>query len=112
MENKTKTSNIFIWILLFIITVLVIAFIYKDDIVPPSNDPRDQIRKDSLELLKRQIDSSHVRQEKLQHDIDSLSSLDLIIIYRTHEKIKFINTTATPSQLDSIIRATWDNGHN
>lgn len=71
----------------------------------------EKILRDSIALMQREIDSSHVRQIKLQSSYDSLLNIEPEIRYRTNEKIKFIYSTASPAQLDSIIRANWKTQH-
>lgn len=62
--------------------------------------------KDSLLLLKQEVEKSHYRQDVLEKAYDSLRAIDPEVITRTRDKIKFIYT-ANPSELDSVIRATW-----
>jgi len=67
----------------------------------------DESWKDTVANLHKQIELSHMRQAKLQNSYDSLSNLEPRVITRTHDKIKFIYSTATPDDLDSIIRTNW-----
>lgn len=67
----------------------------------------DKVYKDSITVLQAKIDSSRVRQQKLEKSYDSLVSLDQPVIYRTRDKIQYILTNATPDELDSVIRSTW-----
>lgn len=88
-----------------IIILLAIIFFRKPQVIEVTG--KEQVLRDSLILLQRNIDSSHVRQEKLQKSFDSLLAIDPIIISKTRDKIKFIYSTATPDELDSIIRTNW-----
>lgn len=69
--------------------------------------PPNEAWKDSVTMLHKEIKLGHIRQNKLKKSYDSLSSLEPRIITRTHDKIKFIYSTATPDDLDSIIRSNW-----
>jgi len=88
-----------------IIILLAIIFFRKPQVIEVIG--KEQVLRDSLILLQRNIDSSHVRQEKLQKSFDSLLAIDPIVISKTRDKIKFIYSTATPDELDSIIRTNW-----
>lgn len=68
---------------------------------------QDQILKDSISILQRDIDSSIMRQNKIQKAYDSILNIEPIIINKTHDKVHFIFSNATPDDLDSIIRANW-----
>jgi hypothetical protein len=72
----------------------------------PVDDNREKTLRDSIAYLQKRIDSSHIRQQELELAYDSVCRLEPQIKYKTREKIKFILTTATPTELDSIIRAT------
>lgn len=97
---------------LAIVTILVLAgiLILREPKQVIIND-NEKILKDSIVLMQRQIDSSHVYQIKLQSSYDSLLNVEPQIRYKTNEKIKFIYSTASPAQLDSIIRANWKTQH-
>jgi hypothetical protein len=83
--------------------MLAIIIFRKQPVTPISN--QEQLYKDSITLLKSDIDLSHKKQARLQGQYDSLSALEQPIIYRTNEKIKFILTDATPDELDSTIKS-------
>lgn len=92
-------------ILILVIIILLGIIIFRKQIVEmPSND---KIYKDSINMLQSKIDSSYIRQKKLQEAYDSLCTLDPSVIYRTRDKIHFIYSNATADELDSIIRSTW-----
>lgn len=99
------SKSIFIFLIL-IILILSAVLIFRTHKLT-EQDSHEKALRDSISMLSAQIDSSHVRQAKLQAKIDSLSSLETTVITRTHDKIKFIYSTATPDELDSIIRSTW-----
>ena len=101
----SKSTSIIIC-LLFVICALLAVIIFRKPQVTDYNE-QEKILKDSLVVLQNQINSSHVRQNKLEKAYDSLSSLEPTIIYKTRDKIKFIYSDATPNELDSIIRASW-----
>ena len=88
-----------------IIILLAIIFFRKPQVIEVIG--KEQVLRDSISLLQRNLDSSHVRQDKLQKSFDSLLAIDPIIISKTRDKIKFIYSTATPDELDSIIRTNW-----
>jgi hypothetical protein len=92
-------------VIIIIIGLLgVIVFREPEMIVKPDNE---KVLRDSIALLQTTIDSSRFRQTRIQASYDSLLHLDPQILYRTHEKYKFIYSVATPTQLDSIIRTNW-----
>lgn len=91
--------------LLIIIGLTVALFYKKPETIVKTND--EQRLRDSIALLQKQIDSSRVRQSRLQISYDSLLTVEPKVIYITREKIKFIFSDATPHQLDSIIRTKW-----
>lgn len=92
-----------------LILILSAVIIFRKPQVVVSSD-KEKVLRDSLQLMQRQIDSSRVHQAKLQSSYDSLLTIDPQIQYRTREKIKFIFNTASPSELDSIIRTNWKTG--
>lgn len=94
----------FIVLVLIIITLSIALILRKPDPVTP---PDSKVWTDSILKLKKKIDISHAVQDSLQREYDSLLSLDPQVITRTHDKIKFVYSTATPEQLDSVIRANW-----
>lgn len=100
-----KTSLIALSITLVIIIILSGIIIFKKPeilIAAP-----DESWKDTIANLHKEIKISHLRQTQLQNSYDSLSNLEPRVITRTHDKIKFIYSTATPDDLDSIIRTNW-----
>jgi Cdc6-like AAA superfamily ATPase len=101
-----KTTRIFVVMTLVIMALLAIIIFRKPDTITIDNG-HEKVLQDSLILMKNQVDSSHVRQTRIQNSYDSLLTIDPQVQYRTHEKIKIIYSTATPNQLDSIIRANW-----
>lgn len=103
MENKSKIA----FEILIIIIICLIAFIIfrKPEIIITSG--KEQLLEDSIALLTKTINKSEIHQHILEEQYDSLLNLDPKIIIRTNEKIKFIYSTATPSELDSIIRTNW-----
>lgn len=111
MAQETQTSpkitkdyvilGLIIIIFGLIVTLLIINR-YRVD------EPKDEKRlQDSVNLLLKQLDSSHIRQARLESDYNTLLNRDPQIIYKNHEKTKFIFNTASPDQLDSIIRSVW-----
>lgn len=102
--ESDKTNLWFFLVMLLIALVLFFVFIYNYD---PKTAPMfisDEKRlRDSIALLQKDIEASHIRQEKLQHSYDSMLHVEPQIIYQTREKIKFIYSEASPNQLDSII---------
>lgn len=100
-------SNLIAYSILILVIVILLAVIYfrkPDDVI---QSDREKILKDSVALLQTRIDSSHVRQAKIQKAYDSLLSIEPTVISKTRDKIKFIYTVATPDDLDSIIRSNW-----
>lgn len=95
-----------ITILLIIIMILSGMIIFRNNQASEFTDNTKAL-KDSISTLYKRIDSLHVRQAKLKAKIDSLSSIEATVITTTHDKIKFIYSTATPADLDSIIRSAW-----
>lgn len=98
------TLFVFMGLLVVIVILLGIIIFRKPTVIVPSND---KVYKDSIAVLQAKIDSSRVRQERLEKAYDSLVAIDPPVIYRTRDKIKFILTDASPDELDSIIRTTW-----
>lgn len=88
-----------------VIGLLLFIIFDKPSDKEPSKD--EKILRDSLLILQRRIDSSRVVQNKLEKAYDSLKNIEAPIIYRTHDKIKFILSDASPDELDSIIRTNW-----
>lgn len=94
----------FIAMILIIIGLSAVLIFRKPEVVITG---REQILQDSLTLLQQNLDSSHVRQERLQRGYDSLVAIEPKIITKTRDKVQFIFTDATPDDLDSIIRTNW-----
>jgi hypothetical protein len=90
---------------IIIVLLAIIIFRKPETIILPSD--REKTLQDSLILLQRNLDSSHVRQDKLQQSYDSLLRLDPLIITKTRDKVHFILTDASPNELDSVIRTNW-----
>jgi hypothetical protein len=88
-----------------IIILLAIIYFRKPQVIVESD--REKVLEDSIAVLNTRIDSSHVRQAKIQKAYDSLLSIDPIVISKTRDKIKFIYSTNSPDELDSIIRTNW-----
>lgn len=101
-----KNSIIAFGCLLLIIIILSAVIIFRKPTITVLTGREKQVL-DSLTLLQSQVDSSKVREIKLQRDYDSLSALEPTIYTRTNDKTKFIFTDANPDQLDEIIRANW-----
>lgn len=99
-------NNIVHLVMIGIILILAAIIIFRKPTMTVITGREKQIV-DSLSLLRAQLDSSEVHVSNLQRSYDSLSSLEPGIIYRTHDKIKFIFSDATPDDLESIIRANW-----
>jgi hypothetical protein len=100
-------SNLIAYSVMILIIIILLAVIYfrKPDVTIQSD--RERVLQDSIAVLQTKIDSSHARQDRLQRSFDSLVAIDPIVISKTRDKIKFIFSTATPDELDSIIRTTW-----
>jgi cell envelope opacity-associated protein A len=100
-------SNIIAYtsLLLIIIVLSAILIFRKPQIIEISN--QEQIYKDSVLLLQKNIELSHIRQDSLQKAYDSLLTIEPQVINRTREKVHYILTDATPTELDSIIRTSW-----
>lgn len=102
----TRGTFIFIAVLVLVIIAQTAVIIFRKDIFVDTND-REEVLRDSIKVLQTRFDESLVRESKLESIIDSLNSLDAEVIIRNRDKIKFIYSTATPKQLDSIIRSNW-----
>lgn len=108
MAKENGSDKIIAWlfvgITLFAATIAIIIMRNQNQNATVSFSSEEKRLRDSISILQKEIDAGHVRQEKLQHDYDSMLHVEPIIIHETREKIKFIYTEATPNQLDSIIR--------
>lgn len=109
MTKPSKTSYV-IGSLLLLIFLLLVYIILKNPQLLYISDKEKELR-DSIVLLRSNIDSSVVRQAKIQHQYDSLLLIEPGVIYSNHEKTKFIFNTASPDQLDSTIRSVWGKRH-
>ena len=92
------------FIIIIIVLIAIIVF-RKPNVITLENN--DKLYKDSIALLQKQIMTSESKIKVYEIKYDSVCNLEPKIVYRTHEKINFILTTATPDELDSIIRSTW-----
>lgn len=99
-------NNIVHLVMIGIILILAAIIIFRKPTMTVISGREKQIV-DSLALLQSQLDSSEIRVTNLQRGYDSLNSLEPGVIYRTHDKVKFIFSDATPDDLDNIIRANW-----
>lgn len=102
-----KIETISAIILILGLGALAIYNFNKDKVIDNSINSKEIRLQDSIIRLNREITMSHLKQVLLEKQYDSLLTLDPHVITRTNEKIKFIYSTATPDQLDSIIRTTW-----
>ena len=102
--NKTRLIyNIIVMSIIFILTVIIV-FKKEESVINFDSEKR---LIDSLNVLQKLIDTSKLKQLKLEKAYDSLLTLEPIIIYKNNEKIKFIFAELDPSILDSIIRTEW-----
>lgn len=102
---------LFVGVSLFGAFLAVIVMYNHNQKTTVSFSSEEKRLRDSIAILQKEIDASHTRQNKLQHGYDSMLNVEPIIIHKTREKIKFIYTEATPSQLDSIIRTKSKRKH-
>lgn len=102
-----KIETISAIILILGLGALAIYNFNKNKVIDNSINSKEIRLQDSIIRLNREITMSHLKQVLLEKQYDSLLTLDPHVITRTNEKIKFIYSTATPDQLDSIIRTTW-----
>lgn len=93
-------------ILVTIIIVLSSVVVFRNQELEAYKKGDKDLR-DSISTLSVQIDSSHARQARLEAQIDILNHTEARVISKTHEKIQFIYSTATPDELDSLIRTNW-----
>jgi len=114
VQNKQKQSDntkyYIIGTLLLLVFLLLLYIIVKNPKLIFIGDKEKELR-DSIVLLRSNVDSSVVRQAKIQHQYDSLLLIEPGVIYSNHEKTKFIFNTASPDQLDSIIKSVWGKRH-
>lgn len=108
MTDKPKEQYLFFafFIAMFIIFGLLLWIIMRKPQTVVVSD-KEKVLRDSIAMLKSNMDQSLLRQGKLQHQYDSLAAIGPGVIYRNHETTKFIFNSASPNQLDSIIRAAW-----
>lgn len=93
-------------ILVTIIIILSSVIVFRNQELETYKKGDKDLR-DSISKLSVQIDSSHARQARLEAQIDILNHTEAKVISKTHEKIQFIYSTATPDELDSLIRSNW-----
>lgn len=104
MSTRDKTfTYLLLAIFILFALVLVTVYTYNTDVKLDTSKREKELR-DSIHLLQSQVDSSHIRQAKLEAAYDSMLNIEPTIIYETREKIKFIYLEANATQLDSIIR--------
>jgi hypothetical protein len=80
-------ANIIAYSVLFLIIIILSAILIfrKPQIIEVSN--QEQIYKDSVLLLQKNIELSHIRQDSIQEAYDSLLNIDPQVINRTREKV-------------------------
>lgn len=105
-KNQKTIEHVAIFGLLVIVFGLIVTILVMNR-YRVSSQANDTVLQDSVTLLMKQLDSSHIRQARLESDYNTLLNRDPQILYRNHEKTKFIFNTASPTQLDSIIRSVW-----
>lgn len=112
MTTRQLTRIAFATCIGLILILLAIIIFRKPETVIASD--KEKVLRDSIALIQQEVDASRMRQAKIQKSYDSLLTVDPHIEYRTREKIKFIFNTASPRELDSVIRANWktSSGHN
>ncbi len=100
----TKLKYIFITLPWFLLLVLVGFYIFrKDTILDFIGDPNKPLY-DSIGKLHEEIVEVHIQLDNEHKKYDSLLAVDDHIEIKYHDKIKFIYSTASISDLDSIIR--------
>ena len=89
------------WVLLLI---LITILIYRKDLIQSYiGDPSKPLY-DSIARLHDEVKVVHAKLDLKNKEYDSLLTIDKEIKYIHDEKIKFIYSTATTSDLDSFIR--------
>ena len=102
----SKTVFVNYCILVTIILILSIIMVFKNQAIDAYKHD-DKALRDSISAFYIQIDSSHARQARLEAQINSVNNKEIQVISKTHEKIQFIYSSATPDELDSLIRSNW-----
>lgn len=103
--RKFKKILIFLpWLLLLILAGFYIF--RKETIVDFIGDPNKPLY-DSINKLHDEIVEVHIQLDNEHKKYDSLLAVDDHIQIKYHDKIKFIYSTASISDLDSIIRAGY-----
>jgi hypothetical protein len=102
----SRASFMSYFILVAIILTLSLIVLFRNNQVLDYMKTEKDL-KDSISALSVEIDSSHARQARLERQLTGLSTIETQVIIKTHDKINFIYSNATPSELDSIIRSTW-----
>ncbi len=102
----SRASFVTYCVLVTIILVLSALVVFRNRQVTDYAS-NEKALKDSISALSVEIDSSHARQERLERQLDGLSTIESQVIIKTHDKINFIYSVATPDELDSIIRSNW-----
>jgi hypothetical protein len=89
------------WFLLFVAAFIIIF--KKQELVSYLGDPNKPLY-DSIDNLHKEIVDVHIELDNQHKKYDSLLGVDKGIIIKHDEKIKFIYSAASTSDLDSIIR--------
>ena len=115
MAKQNESDKIIVWlfcgITLIAIAITIVIMYSQQQSANVSFTSEEKRLRDSISVLQKEIEDSHIRQNKLQQAYDSMLNVEPKIIYETREKIKFVYTEATPSQLDSIIRTKSKRKH-
>lgn len=100
-----KGFIIVIGIIALLLIVQQAIIIFRRPVI--DTDTQEKVLKDSIKTLDKYLEMSRARESRIQSQYDSLKSLEPHIITNTRDKVKFVYSTATPDELDSIIRTTW-----
>lgn len=115
MSKQNESDKVIVWLfsgITIVAVILTVMIMYaQNENATVSFTSEEKRLRDSISILQKEIEASHIRQDKLQHDYDSMLHVEPQIIYETREKIKFVYTEASPSQLDSIIRTKSKRKH-
>jgi K+-sensing histidine kinase KdpD len=106
LKFMSRASFVTYCVLVIIILVLSALVVFRNSQVADYAS-EERALKDSILTLSVKIDSSHARQQRLERQLDGLSTIESQVITKTHDKINFIYSVATPDELDSIIRSNW-----
>lgn len=102
----TKKGIIIVIAILVVILIIQQAIIvFRKPVVEVSG--QEKILLDSIKTLDKNLEMSRIRERRIQSQYDSLQAIEPHIITNTRDKVKFIYSTATPDELDSIIRTAW-----